>query len=95
MDKELLFSGTYEDIIQTLGSWRILDLKSLLKRVGYNYSYQAFAKRVKKLEDCGYLGSVYFQSYRKYLYLTEKGLREAGLTLGPSIKILSSTILLP
>jgi len=74
-----MFSGTYEDIIQTLGSWRILDLKTLLKRVGYNYSYQAFAKRVKRLEDCGYLGSVYFQSYRKYLYLTEKGLNEAGL----------------
>ncbi len=75
----MLFSGAYEDIIQTLGSWRVLDLKTLLRRVDYNYSYQAFAKRVKKLEDFGYLGSIYFQSYRKYLYLTEKGLKEAGL----------------
>ena len=79
MDRVMLFSGTYEDIIQTLGSWRILDLSTLLKKVNYNYSHQAFAKRVKKLEDSGYLESVYFQSYRKYLYLTDKGLHEAGL----------------
>lgn len=74
-----MFSGTYEDIIQILGQWRILDLSTLLKKIGYNYSYQAFAKRVKKLEEFGYLGSVYFQSYRKYLFLTDKGLKEAGL----------------
>ena len=75
----MMFSGAYEDIIRTLGQWRILDLKSLLKKTHYNYSYQAFAKRVKKLEDYGHLDSIYFQSYRKYLYLTSKGLREAGL----------------
>jgi len=79
LDKMMMYSGTYEDIIQTLASWIILDLTTLLKKVDYNYSHQAFAKRVKKLEDFGYLASVYFQNYRKYLFLTEKGLAEAGL----------------
>ena len=55
-----LYFGTYEDIIQTFASWRILDLTTLLKKVDYNYSHQAFAKRLKKLEDSGYLSSVYF-----------------------------------
>tara|TARA_Y100000780_G_scaffold232518_1_gene265041 strand:+ start:1439 stop:2173 length:735 start_codon:yes stop_codon:yes gene_type:complete len=73
------YSGTYEDIIQTLGRWRILDLRSLLNKVEYQFSYQAFAKMVSKLERLNYVGSIYYQGYRKYLYLTEKGLKEAGL----------------
>lgn len=79
MEETFLYSGTYEDIIQILGRWRILDLRSLLTKVDYKFSYQAFAKMVKKLESLNYLGSIYYQGYKKYLYLTEKGLKEAGL----------------
>ena len=79
MQETFLYSGTYEDIIQTLGKWRILDLRTLKSRVDYKFSYQAFAKIVKKLESLNYLGSIYYQGYKKYLYLTEKGLSEAGL----------------
>ena len=79
MRETFLYSGTYEDIIQTLGRWRILELRSLLDKVEYKFSYQAFAKMVSKLERLNYVGSIYYQGYRKYLYLTEKGLKEAGL----------------
>ena len=79
MKFDFLFSGVYEDIIQTLGQWRILDLQTLKKKTGYDYSYQAFAKKVSRLEEAGFLGKVYFHNYRKYLFLTDKGLREAGL----------------
>ncbi|MCY4643197.1 MAG: hypothetical protein OXB88_01125 [Bacteriovoracales bacterium] len=76
---EFLFSGVYEDIIQTLAKWRILDLQTLRRKTNYDYSYQAFAKKVSRLEKAGFLGKVYFHNYRKYLYLTDKGLHEAGL----------------
>lgn len=79
MNELFLYSGTYEDIIQTLGRWRILDLKALKKEVDYNFSYQAFAKMVDMLEKHEYLGSFHYQNNKKYLFLTGKGLVEAGL----------------
>tara|TARA_Y100000768_G_scaffold388243_1_gene383006 strand:- start:14159 stop:14833 length:675 start_codon:yes stop_codon:yes gene_type:complete len=62
-----------------LGKWRILSLEKLKTKVNYHASHQAFSKLVRKLEQNKYLESIYYQNYRKYLFLTDKGLRAAGL----------------
>ncbi|MCT4641508.1 MAG: hypothetical protein N4A33_04365 [Bacteriovoracaceae bacterium] len=79
IQERFLFSHTYEDIIYTLGKWRILSLSDLKKKIGYQCSHQAFSKLVRRLEKYEYLESIYYQNYKKYLFLTNKGLKEAGL----------------
>ena len=79
MDSTFLYSGTYEDIIQTIAKWRILSLTTLKEELNYNFSYQAFAKKVGRLEKENFVGAFYYENNKKYLYLTDKGLKEAGL----------------
>lgn len=74
----LFFSDYYEDILESIAEWRIVDLRRLMKVVEYPYSYQAFAQRIKKLEKSGYIKSYFCQQFRKYLYLTRKGLNETS-----------------
>lgn len=51
----------------------------LKQKIGYQCSHQAFSKLVRRLEENKYLESIYYQNYKKYLFLTNKGLEEAGL----------------
>lgn len=74
----LLFSDYYEDILESIAKWRIVDLKRLMKVVDYPHSYQAFAQRIKRLEELGYVQSFFCQQFRKYIYLTRKGLIETS-----------------
>lgn len=79
IQERFLFSHTYEDIIYTLAKWRILSLSDLKQKIDYPSSHQAFSKLVRRLEENNYLESIYYQNYKKYLFLTNKGLEEAGL----------------
>jgi hypothetical protein len=79
IQERFLFSHTYEDIIYTLAKWRILSLGDLKQKIDYPSSHQAFSKLVRRLEENNYLESIYYQNYKKYLFLTNKGLTEAGL----------------
>ncbi|OFZ25221.1 MAG: hypothetical protein A2381_12330 [Bdellovibrionales bacterium RIFOXYB1_FULL_37_110] len=81
----LLFSDYYEDILETIATWRIIDLKRLMIVIEYPYSYQAFAKRIKRLEELGYIKSFFCQKFRKYLYLTSIGLNETSIHLSNAI----------
>lgn len=51
----------------------------LKQKIGYQCSHQAFSKLVRRLEENKYLESIYYQNYKKYLFLTNKGLEEEGL----------------
>lgn len=67
--------GEYEEIIDLLGEWKILDMKSLAEMISYELSYRKLMKRVRKLENVGLIKSVLVGRKNKHIYLTEKGIQ--------------------
>lgn len=68
-------SGAYEDILNILGQWKIMDMKSLMKMTNYDVKYDTLLYRVRKLENNGLIKSTTDGSNFKYVYLSDKGLK--------------------
>ena len=75
MTTDFIPYGVYEDIINMLGHWKILDMKSLSEMCNYDIKYFNLLKKVRKLESHGIIKGVLLGRKDKHIYLTNKGLR--------------------
>lgn len=67
--------GPYIDIINAVGKWKVVDLKSLSEVCNYKLNYSNLRKKVKKLENTGLIKSVNLGRKRKHIYLTNSGIK--------------------
>ena len=67
--------GPYIDIINAVGKWKVVDLKSLSELCSYKLNYSNLRKKVRKLEDFGLVKSVNLGRKRKHLFLTNSGIK--------------------
>lgn len=72
---EFLPIGIYEDIINHLGQWKVLDIKSLAELCNYEISYFNLLKKIRRLESEGLVRGVLAGRKNKHIYLTNKGLK--------------------
>jgi hypothetical protein len=70
--------GAYVDIINTIGKWKVIDLKSLTTFCNFGISYRNLAIKVMTLEKEGFVKSVNLKRKRKHLFLSDKGIRLTG-----------------
>ncbi|MCF8060739.1 MAG: hypothetical protein K9K67_15660 [Bacteriovoracaceae bacterium] len=70
--------GAYEDIINILGKWKVMDMKSLSDFCSYELKYFNLLHKVRKLESHGLVKSVLLGRKDKHIYLTNKGLKYTG-----------------
>jgi len=70
--------GTYIDIINTIGKWKIIDLKTLTSFCNFGVSYKNLAVKVKTLEKEGFVRSVNLKRKRKHIFLSNKGIQLTG-----------------
>lgn len=70
--------GAYIDIINTIGKWKIIDLKTLTSFCNFDVSYKNLAVKVKTLEREGFVRSVNLKRKRKHLFLSDKGIKLTG-----------------
>jgi hypothetical protein len=70
--------GAYEDIINILGKWKVMDMKSLSEFCSYELKYFNLLKKVRTLESHGLVKGVLLGKKDKHIYLTNKGLRYTG-----------------
>ena len=70
--------GAYEDIINILGKWKVMDMKSLNEFCSYDLKYFNLLKKVRTLETHGLVKGVLLGRKNKHIYLTNKGLKFTG-----------------
>jgi len=70
--------GVYEDIINIVGQWKVVDMKSLKDMCNYEVGYFNLLKKVRTLESHGLVKGVLLGSKNKHIYLTNEGLRYTG-----------------
>lgn len=75
MQTEFVPHGVYEDIINLLGQWKVLDIKSLSRLCNYDVQYYNLLHKVRKLEKHGLIKGVLTGRKNKHIYLTSEGLR--------------------
>ena len=66
--------GVYENIINTLGQWKILDSKTLHHFCDHHISYKNFLKKINRLESAGLVKAVFVGNKKKHLYLSQGGI---------------------
>lgn len=67
--------GVYEDIINILGKWKVMDMKSLSEMCSYEVKYFNLLKKVRTLETHGLVRGVLLGRKNKHIFLTNKGLK--------------------
>jgi len=70
--------GAYEDIINILGKWKVMDMKGLNDLCSYELKYFNLLSKVRKLESHGLVKGVLLGRKDKHIYLTNKGLKFTG-----------------
>lgn len=75
MLKRITNYGTYLDIINAIGKWKIIDCKTLHGKTKRNLSYYTLKKKVRDLEKEGIIKSKYIGNQKKHLYLTQEGIK--------------------
>ena len=70
--------GVYEDIINIVGQWKVVDMKSLGEMCNYDIGYHNLLKKVRTLETHGLIKGVLLGRKNKHIYLTNKGLKYTG-----------------
>lgn len=66
--------GSYSEIINLLGQWKILDMKSLNNLCDFEVNYPNLLHKVRKLESEGLVKAVLIGRKNKHIYLSQKGL---------------------
>ena len=74
MSTQFLPLGIYEDIINILGQWKIIDIKGLREMCHYDIQYPNLLKKIRLLESHGFIKSILLGRKNKYIFLTKKGL---------------------
>jgi len=69
----LVLTGHYYDILKEIGQWKIIAMKSLYKNSPRTIHYSIFSRKIKSLENDGFIKSIYGPRKSKMLILTEKG----------------------
>lgn len=77
MNKFFVPIGDYQEIIDTLGQWKILSSKDILEKNNFNYNHANILKKLRKLEKHNFLKSFFINGKGKWFYLSSQGL---GLT---------------
>ncbi len=67
--------GVYEDIINLLGQWKVMDMKSLKEMCSYDVQYYNLLHKVRKLENHGLVKGILLGKKNKHIFLTNKGLQ--------------------
>ena len=70
--------GVYEDIINIVGQWKVVDMRSLAEMCNYEIGYHNLLKKVRTLETHGLIKGVLLGRKNKHIYLTNKGLKYTG-----------------
>ncbi len=70
--------GVYEDIINIVGQWKVIDMKGLSEMCNYEIGYHNLLKKVRTLESHGLIKGVLLGRKNKHIYLTNKGLKYTG-----------------
>ncbi len=78
MKASFIPQGVYEDIINIVGQWKVVDMKSLSEMCNYDVGYHNLLKKVRKLETQGLIKGVLLGRKNKHIYLTDKGLKYTG-----------------
>ncbi|MBI2522490.1 MAG: hypothetical protein HYV97_18865 [Bdellovibrio sp.] len=66
--------GTYLEIVNTIGRWKVIPLPGLFESFSKQMTYTPFAKRVQALERAGLIRA-FTKNRTKYLVLTQEGSR--------------------
>lgn len=74
MNKLFVPLGDYQEIIDTLGQWKILSGKSLFEKGGFTSTYGNILRKIRKLEKYNFLKSFPVNRNLKYLYLSKQGI---------------------
>ncbi|MBT3236872.1 MAG: hypothetical protein HN353_13035 [Bdellovibrionales bacterium] len=85
MSVQFIPQGVYEDIINIVGQWKIVDIKGLEEMCSYEVSYFNLLKKVRTLESHGLIKGVLLGQKNKHIYLTNKGLQYTGNHYGHEI----------
>jgi hypothetical protein len=75
----------YEEIVNALGKWKVLDVKNLKEMIDPSLSYFNFLKKIRILEKNGILKSVLIGRKNKHVYLSAKGLKFTPLDCSSEI----------
>mgnify|MGYP001609354658 CR=1 FL=1 len=75
MQQEFVPYGEYEDIINLIGQWKILDMKALKELSNYKLKYRNLLHKVQKLERHGLIRGVLLGRKNKHVFLTQKGIK--------------------
>lgn len=78
MRRNFIPQGVYEDIINIVGQWKVVDMKSLREMCSYDVGYHNLLKKVRTLETHGLIKGVLLGRKNKHIYLTDKGLKCTG-----------------
>jgi hypothetical protein len=78
MKARFIPQGVYEDIINIVGQWKVVDMNSLSEMCSYEIGYHNLLKKVRKLEAQGLIKGVLLGRKNKHIYLTDKGLKYTG-----------------
>ncbi|MEX0799365.1 MAG: hypothetical protein WEB87_00820 [Bacteriovoracaceae bacterium] len=77
MEKLISSRAVYQDIIKTVGCWKIIDYRGIREQAQTKMSNTLVGRRVRYLERCGILESTVYDRKKKYFYLTDLGLKIA------------------
>lgn len=64
----------YINILREVGNWKIIPMKDLYRIKDFNLSYQMFCRKVKRLDEEGYLKTLRGINKKKFLSLSKKGI---------------------
>lgn len=71
----IILVDQYYEILLELGKWKVISLKNLFSNLKIDETYQMFCFRVRRLEKEGLINSVLGSNKRKYLSLTNEGMK--------------------
>jgi hypothetical protein len=74
MNRAFIPYGDYEEIVNLLGQWKILDMKTIYKMLQEKIHYANLSKKILKLEKEGLVKSIFVGRRQKHLFLSNKGL---------------------
>ncbi|OFZ37949.1 MAG: hypothetical protein A2451_11745 [Bdellovibrionales bacterium RIFOXYC2_FULL_39_8] len=73
--KGLELEGDYEEIINIIGQWKIIDIPTLHKMISLKLQLPNLLYKVRQLEKNGYVKGMWLGRNRKHVFLTNKGIK--------------------
>jgi len=67
--------GIYEELVNIIGQWKILDVQTLKNLCSHKLKTPNLLHKVRKLEEAGFIKGTKKGLQKKHVYLTNKGIR--------------------